>query len=308
VMLLIDKLYVISIDEHHVNTRDQATLMALHRAILTSPEPLPNIEFTLNTDDIASPDDTTWTYSRRASDKKLWLMPDFGYWSWPEPKIGAYSEVQAKATAMDKKVPWAQKLGKLVWRGAMMDLLVREQLFEASAGREWADVRILNWEDEGEGKSHNVLTMDEHCGYKFVAHTEGVSYSARLQNLQNCQSVVVAHKLKWIQHHHHLMISSGPEQNFVEVAEDFTGLDEAMEMLIDDDDMAERIAYNNVKMFREHYLTPAAETCYWRKLIRGWATVSFEPEFYKEVDGEMKWRGLPVESFFLTRQIDWDLH
>ena len=302
-----DKLYIIWVDRN-VNTRDQATLMALHRAILTSPEPLPNIEFTLNTDDIASPDDTTWAYSRRASDKKLWLMPDFGYWSWPEPKIGAYSEVQAKATAIDKKVPWAQKIEKLVWRGAMMDLLIREQLFEASAGRDWADVRILNWEDEAEGKSHNVLTMDEHCGYKFVAHTEGVSYSARLQNLQNCQSVVVAHKLKWIQHHHHLMVSSGPKQNFVEVGADFTGLDEAMEMLIDDDDMAERIAFNNVKMFREHYLTPAAETCYWRKLIRGWATVSFEPEFYKKVDGELKWRGLPAESFFLLREMDWDLH
>lgn len=301
------KLYVIWVDRQ-VNSRDQATLMAIHRAILTSPDPLPNIEFTLNTDDIASPDDTTWAYSRRSSDKKLWLMPDFGYWSWPEPKIGAYSEVQMRAQAMDTKVPWAQKLDKLVWRGAMMDLLVREQLFEASAGRDWADVKILNWEDEAEGKSHNVLTMDEHCQYKFVAHTEGVSYSARLQNLQNCQSVIVAHKLKWIQHHHHLMISSGPEQNFVEVAEDFTGLDEAMEMLIDDDDLAERIAFNNVKMFREHYLTPAAETCYWRKLMRGWATVSFEPEFYKKVDGELKWRGLPAESFFLERQIDWDFH
>ena len=294
----------------NVNTRDQATLLALHRAILTSPEPLPNIEFTFNADDIASPEDTTWAYSRQETDEKIWLMPDFGYWSWPEPKIGSYAEVQMKATAMDTKVPWTKKTDKLVWRGAMLDLLVREQLLQASEGHEWSDVRILNWEDEAQGKSHNVLSMDEHCGYKFVAHTEGVSYSARLQNLQNCQSVIVAHKLKWLQHHHHLMVTSGPDQNFVEVGEDWSGLDIAMDMLIDDDELAEKIAKNSIKTFREHYLTPAAETCYWRKLIKGWATVSFEPEFYnKTKKGEAKkWRGLPVESYFLEREIDWAYH
>lgn len=305
--MLTSKLYVIWVDRK-VNSRDQATLHALHRAILTSPEPLPNVEFVFNVDDIASPDDAVWAFSRREEDTKIWLMPDFGYWSWPEPKIGSYSEVQMKATAMDTKVPWTSKLEKLVWRGAVMDLLVREALFDASAGHEWSDIKILNWALEAEGQTHDVLTMDEHCQYKYVAHTEGVSYSARLQNLQNCQSVVVSHKLKWIQHHHHLMVKSGPEQNFVEVGADFSGLDIAMAMLIDDDEMAKRIALNSVKTFREHYLTPSAETCYWRKLIRGWASVSFEPEFYTKGKGkDVQWRGLPIESFFLMRERDWDL-
>lgn len=235
-------------------------------------------------------------------------MPDFGYWSWPEPKIGAYSEVQMKATHMDTKKPWTQKMNKLIWRGAMMGLKVREQLLEASAGKSWADVKILNWSAEAEKQSHDLLTMDDHCGYKYVAHTEGVSYSARLQNLQNCRSVIVAHKLKWLQHHHHLMQSSGPEQNFVEVAIDFSDLNLAMEALIADDAQAERIAESNVRIFREHYLTPAAETCYWRKLIRGWASVSFEPEFFEEVGSEQKWRGLPVESYVLERRLDWAVH
>ena len=303
---LTTKLYVLGAGLN-VNSRDQATLHALHRAILTSPEPLPNIEFTFLADDIAHPQ-TRWAYSRQKSDERLWLMPDFGYWSWPEPKIGAYSEVQMKAVAMDKKVPWRHKIDKLVWRGAMMDLEVRENLLEVTATKDWADVRILSWEDEAENKSQNVLSMAEHCQYKFVAHTEGVSYSARLQNLQNCDSVVVAHKLKWIQHHHHLMVSSGPEQNFVEVALDFSDLESTMEKLQKNDWEAQRIAENSVRMFRERYLTPAAETCYWRKLIRGWAKVSFEPEFFDTTSGEAKWRGLPVESFMLERRMDWPYH
>jgi hypothetical protein len=72
------------------------------------------------------------------------------------------------------------------------------------------------------------------------------------------------------------------------------------------DKAARRIASNSVKVFRERYLTPAAEVCYWRKLIHGWAKVSFEPEFFELVDGKKVWRGLPVESFFLERRLEWD--
>lgn len=255
-------------------------------------------------DDHANPK-VAWAFSRKEAHKKLWLMPDFGYWSWPEPKVGAYAEVQMKAQKMDEKVPWARKISKLIWRGNMMNLAVREQLMEISAGKEWSDVKILDWGTEAKGQSHLLLTMDQHCQYKFVAHTEGVSYSARLENLQNCHSVVVTHKLQWIQHHHHLMLSSGPAQNYVEVAEDFTDLDAAMDRLLANDEEAERIAANNVRQFREHYLTPAAETCYWRKLIRGWASVSFEPEFFNTSRTEEAWRGVPVESYVLMRALDW---
>jgi hypothetical protein len=232
-------------------------------------------------------------------------MPDFGYWSWPEPAVGSYLEVQMKAAQMDAKRPWINKFNKLIWRGNVMGLKVRETLLDISAGKPWSDVKILDWIAEGAGKSHDRVSMDKHCGYKYMAHTEGVSYSARLQNLQNCRSVIVAHKLKWLQHHHHLMRSSGPQQNFVEVAEDWANLDETMDALIANDTMAEQIADNNVRMFRDQYLTPAAETCYWRKLIRGWASVSFEPAFFSGTGSDEKWRGLPVESYVLMRELEW---
>lgn len=82
-----------------------------------------------------------------------------------------------------------------------------------------------------------------------------------------------------------------------------------MEYLRTNDQIAMDIAERNVRTFRERYLTSAAEVCYWRKLIRGWAGVSFEPEFYK-VDingtGVREWRGLPFESFALERRLEWD--
>lgn len=215
-----------------------------------------------------------------------------------------------KAKAMDAKTSWKDKIPKLVWRGAIMGLKTREDLLREADGKEWSAVKQLNWEAISKGEEDDLITMDQHCAYKFVAHTEGVSYSARLQNLQNCKSVVVAHKLKWIQHHSHLMSSSGPDQNFVEVNEDFSNLDETMTqlMLKENDEEMQEIAGNNVRTFGEHYLTPAAETCYWRKLIRGWASVSSKPEFFETRDGKQVWRGVPVESYFLMGKVDWKLH
>lgn len=70
---------------------------------------------------------------------------------------------------------------------------------------------------------------------------------------------------------------------------------------------ARRIADNSVETFRERYLTPAAEACYWRKLIKAWRAVSFEPELYEPVavkhsqGGQMKragrTRGMRWESY-----------
>lgn len=216
--------------------------------------------------------------------------------------IGAYSEVQRKAISKDKKVPWKYKIPKLVWRGAILGLPIRQRLIKATKDKDWADIKTVNW-GKKESFEKDRLSMDDHCEYKYLMHTEGTSNSGRLKYLQNCRSVVVAHKLEWVQHHHHLMVSSGPEQNFVEVDRSYKDLEAKINDLKLQDGEAEAIADRSVKVFRERYLTPAAETCYWRKLIRGWATVSFQPEFYNSTDGS--WRGLPVESFLLERRMKW---
>jgi hypothetical protein len=85
----------------------------------------------------------------------------------------------------------------------------------------------------------------------------------------------------------------------LQVARDWSDLDEKMDWLISHPADAARIARNNVKQFRDRYLTPAAEACYWRRLITEWGTHSFEPEFYEMKDGKRQWRGNPFENFGL---------
>ncbi|KAF3484072.1 DUF821 domain-containing protein [Arthroderma uncinatum] len=302
-MIYDQQLYVIK-NNGTIYSRELATLHALHRAIVTSPEPLPNIEFVYNTDDRVDPI-TQWGYARREEDKYIWLMPDFGYWSWPETKVGSMKEVQMKAEVAEQAWPWTKKIPRLFWRGATMGLEVRDKLVEITKDQPWADVKPIIWRNN-ESMKNDLRSMPDHCEFKYLAQTEGNTYSGRLKYLQSCRSVIVSHKLEWIQHQSPLMKNSGPEQNYVEVRRDWSDLHEKINWLEEHDEDARRIAENNVRTFRDHYLTPAAEVCYWRHLIRSWAEVSFKPEFYTEVDGKQVWRGVPVESFMLERRLKWE--
>lgn len=108
--------------------------------------------------------------------------------------------------------------------------------------------------------------------------------------------MIVAHKLQFIQHHHYLLVSSGPEQNFVEVERDFSDLGDKLEPLVNNPFAAKRIADNSVRTFRERYLTQAAEACYWRALFDGYASVWNSSTSSGHDPRE---RGLRYESFVL---------
>lgn len=288
-------------------SREKATLSAINRAILSSPEPLPNIEFIFNTDDSVDKF-PLWGYARRAKDKSVWLIPDFGFWSWPETKAGSTREVQAKAEwAEEHGLNWGNKTAKLLWRGVpVMGPTIRDKLIQVTKDKSWADVKALVWNDK-DSLMNDYKTMPQHCEYQYVAQTEGNTYSGRLKYLQSCRSVVISHELEWIQHYYHLMKPSGPEQNFVQVRRDWSDLEREMQHLLSHDEEAKRIADNSVHIFRERYLTSAAEVCYWRRLMREWKqAIDFEPEFFKMANGKKEWRGISVESFLLMGEVEYD--
>lgn len=125
----------------------------------------------------------------------------------------------------------------------------------------------------------------------------GRSYSGSLKYRLLCNSVVIIHKLQWIEHYHFLLVSEGPSQNFVQVERDFSDLDEKMEYYLRNPEFAERVARNSKKIFRERYLSPAAEACYWRSLIEGYSKVSFKPELFEGQGKEKRRRGMRFENF-----------
>lgn len=147
----------------------------MYRAILAAPpeSDIPNIEFIFSVEDLpAQPTKPMWSLARRAQDHNLWLIPDFGFWSWDMPSIGTLDEVANEAVQRESVEPWDQKTEKLVWRGKITFApKLRRALLDAAKGKPWSDVGQLKWTDPN--FKEQFLGPVDQCNYMFIAHAEG---------------------------------------------------------------------------------------------------------------------------------------
>lgn len=310
--------------------RQTATVHQLYRALKTSPEILPNTSFAFGTQD--QPVSSAMAYARPVvspSHKRIFPMPHFSFWSWPLPFINSVPAAARAISAIEESTPFAEKDPRAVWRGttwfnsgAGSHPRLRQELVKAAAGAPWADVQGLEW-TQGGTKAVNAIDIHAFCGYKYVIQTEGIGYSGRLQFHQLCESVVLSPPLEWLQHTTHLVrpafsstiLGSGagfptayererwPEEypvaeaNMIFVASDWSDLEAIINWLEGHQDVAARIARNQRRTFHEDgYLSPAAEACYWRSLLRVWAGLA------RPIGEEWEQQGMPAEEFMAGRE------
>lgn len=194
-------------------------------------------------------------------------------------------------------------------------------MVKAARGKAWADVEGLF------GNGSNSMMIEEFCRYKYIVHTEGVAYSGRFQFHQMCESVVLAPPVMWMQHVTHLVrpVWSGEllrgvgwkggratermrgvwegvraeEANMVFVERDWSDLGEVVGWLEAHPEVAEGIARRQREVFvGGGYFSPAAETCYWRAAVRGWAsTARTQGQGWEEEEG------VPFEAFALSLEM-----
>ena len=137
----------------------------------------------------------------------------------------------------------------------------------------------------------------------------GNSYSGRLKYILNCASVVIMRRPYWIESFTHLLKFDDPDQNVVAV-DGLANIPEVVAERLEDRAQSERIAQNAQRIFKERYLTPAAQACYWRKMFDKWASVQdWDPKPWrmeersegegknKKVWKEKVWYGLTYEYF-----------
>ncbi|KAI9004761.1 glycosyl transferase family 90-domain-containing protein [Gaertneriomyces semiglobifer] len=289
-------------------SRPLAVLLALHRAVITSPDPLPNFHFALDSGDRAPSKEVLWSLAYNLADTatQLWPMVDFGFWSWPEPHVEGYNTVKLRADSVDKRYNYqvADKIPKAVWRGASLGgNEVRAKLMEVSKGKPWADIELLDWGDKSVIQK-KLFSMSDHCKYQYLIHTEGNTYSGRLKYLFQCNSVVIIHKMSWQQHFHPLLKHEGPDQNYVLVERDWSDLEKKIMELNADPRLREKIARNG-KRFANLYLGPAAQNCYWRRHLRSWAATLDEKADWQYLDEDGMPKGTDLESFALMRRVEW---
>ncbi|KXH39794.1 hypothetical protein CNYM01_13059 [Colletotrichum nymphaeae SA-01] len=314
--------------------RQSAAFHQLHRAILTSPTPLPDTYFNLYIQD--TPIKHTWSHSRPARisssssspPRHIFPIPHFSFWAWTQPFIRSLPHAASAIAEIEASLPFEKKDARAVWRGtswfnngASANPRSRQDLIQLTKDAGWADVQALEWTNNGENAT-NALAIEDFCRYKYIIHTGGVSYSGRLQFHQLCESVVLSPPLEWMQHTTHLvepvysssLLSGGQseltqtassqakprdqqqqqqqqqlssrtleqwpttlraeEANMVFVKPDWSDLEATVRWLEEHPDVARGIARRQRALFSGRgYLSPAAEVCYWRALIKGWSRV-----------------------------------
>lgn len=97
-------------------------------------------------------------------------------------------------------------------------------------------------------------------------------------HLLNCNSLSIIHDLEWTTAFYHLLISKGPLQNFVPGKRDFSDLEGSVKTYSSNLALAQKVADNAIATFRDRYTSPAAESCYWRRLLQGYSAVAFTPD------------------------------
>ena len=92
------------------------------------------------------------------------------------------------------------------------------------------------------------------------------------------------------------------EANVVFVDYDWADLEQTINWLQAHPDIAKAIAKRQREMIAgKGYLSPAAETCYWRALVNGWSKIA-------RTEGDERWdegEDIRWETFSLTGKTEW---
>ena len=104
-----------------------------------------NVAFVFSIEDMVNhPTQPIWTLSRLPQDHNLWLMPDFGFWSWDLQDLGALDDVVEQVTRLKASNEWVMKNQKLVGEAKPQMLpKLRRALLDASKDKSWS--KLQGW-------------------------------------------------------------------------------------------------------------------------------------------------------------------
>ncbi|KRX15543.1 Protein O-glucosyltransferase 1 [Trichinella nelsoni] len=241
---------------------------------------LPNTEFVVNVCDYPlinkySSKQAVFSFSKTADDLDI-MYPVWSFWK-GGPYIPVYKdgisrwdiqrEVLIKAA---KQWPWSKKSNKAFFRGSRTSK-VRDRLILLSRQKphlidaQYTTNQATRSLDDTLGKEPaDFVTLDYHCRYKYLFNFRGVAASFRFRHLFLCRSLVFHVGDEWKEFFYYKM---KPWIHYIPVKEDLNDVEELLEFVKENDDVAKDIAERGYQFILNH-LTMDNVTAYWESLLK----------------------------------------
>ncbi|KAL7751589.1 hypothetical protein RI367_003053 [Sorochytrium milnesiophthora] len=245
-------------------------------------EHFPNIEFMVHIGDHHHTEYPYWSFSRTPDQRGGWVMPEYSLYGWPEAGFQSWRVMRKALLRVGETTSWTEKRDELLWRGGNL-VTVRKSLLRTIASHP-------DMFPAPEFDIHPTLTADDNkrlyvpmldqCQRRYLLYTEGWAHSGRLKYQLHCGSVIVSHRLQFLEHFAHLLENG---THWVMLPDnDWTRLGPTMQGLRADPEQAAAMAKRGLQLAQEVF-SPEAVNCFIRDMV--WA--------YSDV---MRWQVAPQPS------------
>lgn len=197
--------------------------------------------------------------------------------------IGRWDNHRSKLGKLGNFTKWDDKIPKAFFRGSRtcserdpLVLLSREHpdMVDAQYTKNQA------WKSEADtlnAPPAKEVSFEEHCKYKYLFNFRGVAASFRFKHILLCKSLVFHVGNEWQEFFYSAL---KPWIHYIPVNSDATkeDLKELLEFAINHDELAKEIAENGYNMIWNN-LKMKDITCYWRKLLKKYASLmTYKPK------------------------------
>ncbi|KAI0137869.1 hypothetical protein F4776DRAFT_654575 [Hypoxylon sp. NC0597] len=268
--------------------------------------------------------------------KHYFAMPHFSFYAWAIPTVGSFWRASRAISALESRLSWASKSPLAVWRGTTWFNnpragRLRQDLVAATRDAPWADVQplfsngsnALAIEDfcrhryvvHTEGVTYSgrfqyhqlcasVVLSPPIAWMQHVTHLVKPAFSSSLDGVARTPpgttsraDQLAPYPAPWVREAWPRSYDPGKEANMVFVAPDWSDLEATVGWLERHPRVAEGIARRQRELFDGGgYFSPAAETCYWRAVIRGWSSVvRTEGQGFEDLD-EVPWEEFSLKE------------
>ncbi|KAK9862574.1 hypothetical protein WJX84_004996 [Apatococcus fuscideae] len=210
------------------------------------------------------------------------MYPDFTFWDWEEAYAVPWQDIPKVMEQAADREPWKKRKERLFTRAFNLGE-ARNTLKDNEGGlgqHELLDARIIDWHaDPG-----SFVDLQDHCQYKWLLHTAGNTYSARLKYLLFCKSAVVLPDSPWQEFFYHML---QPGHNVYRIDALTYGnrayhLPAVADYLQENDAEAERIGAAGAAFARK-YLSSQSVEQYYKELIETYAgLMKFKPKVHPD--------------------------